>query len=106
MFRRHRTLHSPSSTRPAAAVAHPVPWQVDRSAPPLYRLINTSRDVLRGVTVQIAGRSRLTVSSPAAVAPGDAVGATVTGHDLARDTILVVRWFRPDGTEYLWNVSF
>lgn len=83
-----------------------MPWHVDRSAPPLYRLVNTSAEVLRGVTVSISGRSRLSVSAPAAIHPGAAVGATVSGRDLAEDTILVVRWFRPDGTEYLWNVSF
>jgi hypothetical protein len=68
--------------------------------------VNTSEDTLRGVTVSIAGRARLTVSAPAALAPGDAVAATVTGPDLARDTVLVVRWFLPDGREYLWHVSF
>ena len=83
-----------------------MPWDVDRSAPPLYRLVNTSREVLRGVTVSISGRSRLRVSSPTVVAPGAAVEATVTGPDVAADTILVLRWFRPDGSEYLWNVSF
>lgn len=83
-----------------------MPWRVDRSAPPVYRLVNTSADTLRGVTVSIAGRARLTVSAPASLAPGDAVAATVTGPDLARDTVLVVRWFPPDGREYLWHVSF
>ena len=83
-----------------------MPWEVDRSAPPLYRLVNTSREVLHGVSVSISGRSRLSVSAPSAVVPGAAVDATVTGPDIAADTILVVRWFRPDGTEYLWNVSF
>jgi hypothetical protein len=29
----------------------------------------------------------------------------VTSADPARDTVLVVRWFPPDGREYLWQVS-
>ena len=62
--------------------------------------------MLRGVTVSVSGRARLTVSAPSSVAPGGAVDTTVTGRAIAEDTILVVRWFRPDGTEYLWNVSF
>jgi hypothetical protein len=83
-----------------------VPWHVDRSAPPVYRLINAGPDVLRGVSVTVAGRATLSVSAPASIEPGDAVAATVTGSDLARGTVLVVRWFRPDGDEYLWHVSF
>lgn len=129
MIRRHDEAHRPSEIRrpsplrrppalrvraarrpPASgaghAVARPVPWVVDRSAPPLYRLVNTSGDVLSGVTVSICGRSRLRVSSPATIAPDASVVATVIGRDVASDTILVVRWFHPDGTEYLWNVSF
>ncbi|QJA00657.1 hypothetical protein HF024_07615 [Leifsonia sp. PS1209] len=62
--------------------------------------------MLSGVTVSISGRSRLRVSSPSTIAPDASVVATVIGRDVARDTILVVRWFHPDGTEYLWNVSF
>jgi hypothetical protein len=106
MIRRRRELRSPSSATQTTTVAHRVPWEVDRSAPPLYRLVNTSGEVLHGVTVSISGRSRLSVSAPSAVVPGAAVDATVTGPDIEADTILVVRWFRPDGTEYLWNVSF
>jgi hypothetical protein len=40
------------------------------------------------------------------VHPGEAVAATVTGKDLERDTIVIVRWLQPDGLEYLWQVSF
>jgi hypothetical protein len=39
------------------------------------------------------------------VLPGEAVRASVTGVDPARDTVLVVRWFPPDGREYLWQIS-
>jgi hypothetical protein len=30
----------------------------------------------------------------------------ISGHDLAKDTIGVIRWFRPNDQEYLWRVSF
>ena len=49
---------------------------------------------------------RVRVAAPAIVRPGGAISASVSGHDLARDTIVVVRWFAPDGAEYLWQVSF
>ncbi|MFF1573772.1 hypothetical protein ACFVWR_13570 [Leifsonia sp. NPDC058292] len=103
---RSRVLRGPLSIGRQRPLAHRVPWRVDRSAPPVYRLVNESDDVLRGVTVSVSGRARLSVSAPAAIEPGDAVAATVTGTELERDTVLVVRWFLPDGDEYLWHVSF
>ena len=51
------------------------------------------------------GGSRLRVSAPSSVLPGEAIRASVTGPDTARDTVLVVRWFPPDGREYLWQIS-
>jgi hypothetical protein len=83
-----------------------VPWIVDRSGAPHFRLVNSSSDELRGVTVSIAGSASLRVSSPSSVRPGEAVRASLFGGDPARDTLLVVRWFPPDGREYLWQVSF
>ncbi|WP_431280234.1 hypothetical protein [Leifsonia poae] len=94
------------SVRSDREFAYRVPWQVDRSAPPMYRLVNTSGDVLRGVSISVSGRARLRVTAPTAVVPGDAVSATVTGTELERDSVMVVRWFQPDGLEYLWHVSF
>ncbi|CAM5279523.1 hypothetical protein [Leifsonia shinshuensis] len=86
--------------------AYRVPWTVDRSTAPHYRLVNTGREELRGVTVSIAGSSSVRVSAPALVRPGEAVRASLSGGDPARDTVLIVRWFPPDGREYLWQVSF
>jgi hypothetical protein len=103
---RFRVLRRPLSVRSDRGFAYRVPWHVDRSAPPVYRLVNTSRDVLRGVSVSVSGRARLRVSAPASVVPGDSVAATVSGPELERDTVMVVRWFQPDGREYLWHVSF
>jgi hypothetical protein len=45
-------------------------------------------------------------SAPATLEPGDALEIVISGADLARDTIALVRWFRPNGQEYLWRVSF
>ena len=103
---RRRELRSPLSVTRARALAYRVPWRIDRSAAPLYSLVNASGDVLRGVTVSVSGRSRVRVSAPASVHPGQAVRATLSGADAARDTVLLVRWFPPDGREYLWQVSF
>ncbi|RDV46970.1 hypothetical protein DOE76_02195 [Leifsonia sp. ku-ls] len=69
------------------------------------RLVNDSREPLSGVTVSVAGSSRLRVSGPTSVRPGESVRASVSGRDPERDTVLVVRWFPPDGREYLWQIS-
>lgn len=101
-----RILRSP---RPALALrrfAYRVPWKVDRTTAPHYRLVNTSREVLRGVSVSVAGSSDVRVSAPTSIRPGEAVRASLFGGDPARDTLLIVRWFPPDGREYLWQIAF
>ncbi len=103
---RLRVLRSPSPAPRPRRLAYPVPWRIDRTGAPHYRLINVGRETLRGVTVSVAGGSRLRVSAPISVAPGESVRASVTGPHPARDTVLVVRWFPPDGREYLWQLSF
>lgn len=105
-MRHVRILRSPRPALRPRRFAYPVPWHLDRSAAPHYRLINTSRTVLRGVSVSVAGSSRLQISGPTAVRPGEAVRASLAGGDPARDTLLVVRWFPPDGREYLWQIAF
>jgi len=82
-----------------------VPWRVDRSTAPHYRLVNTGHETLSGVTVSVAGSARLRVSTPTSVPPGEAVRASVSGLGAERDSVLVVRWFPPDGREYLWQIS-
>ena len=81
------------------------PAAVDRSAAPHYRIVNAGTQELRGVTVSIAGASDVRVSSPASIRPGEAVRADLVPGP-SRDTLLVLRWFPPDGREYLWQISF
>jgi hypothetical protein len=102
---RLRILRSPSPAPRPRRFAYPVPWRVDRSTAPHLRLVNDSREPLSGVTVSVAGSSRLRVSGPTSVRPGESVRASVSGRDPERDTVLVVRWFPPDGREYLWQIS-
>jgi hypothetical protein len=58
------------------------------------------------VTFTLHGPGMMPVSAPASLEPGEALEIAISGTDLARNTIGVVRWFRPDGVEYLWRVSF
>ncbi|NEM90561.1 hypothetical protein [Galbitalea soli] len=86
-------------------IAYRVPWHFAQ-AEAHYRLRNTGAETLSGVTFWLFGSGVMPASAPATLHPGDALHLHITGSDLARDTIGIVRWFRLDGTEYLWRVSF
>lgn len=83
-----------------------VPFVLDRSRAPVYRLTNISSERLRGVTVLLHGPGVLTFSPPGVLAPTQSLTFTVRGTDLTTATTVVVRWLRPLGEDYLWRVSF
>lgn len=85
--------------------AYRVPFQLERT-PPTYRLLNVGDEPVHGVAVTIHGAGTLAANSPAKLQPGEALEVTVTGDQLERASILVVRWFRPNGAEFLWRASF
>lgn len=95
--------HEPRDSVP---LAYRVPWRVDRSAAPTFRIINASADKLRGVTLDLTGEAVMIATSRAVVLPGEWVSATIIGRNLALNTILLVRWFNAEGDEYLWRISF
>jgi hypothetical protein len=88
--------------------AYAVPWAFDRSqGPPLFTLTNAGREVLHAISLHLLGSGTMLCRAPITIRPGDSVRVVLRhDHDLALDTVLVVRWFRPDGGEYLWRVSF
>jgi hypothetical protein len=91
--------------------AYRVPWQFERGDGTLalsncFTLRNLGHEVLTAVTFNLYGPGMLPASAPATLETGDALEIVVSGTDLARDTIGVIRWFRPNGQEYLWRVSF
>lgn len=91
-------------TRP---IAYRVPFRVERDhAEGTYLLVNTSREVVHGVSFTLHGSGVMAVSPPRMVLPGYGVEVTIASANRARNTILVVRWFRPNGVEYLWRVAF
>jgi hypothetical protein len=85
--------------------AYRVPFQLDRT-PPTYTLLNVSAEPVHGVAVTLHGAGTLAANSPAKLQPGEALEVTIAGDKLERSSILVVRWFRPSGVEYLWRASF
>ncbi len=87
-------------------VAYRVPFELERGPATLYRFTNVSAEPLTGVSLTLHGSGVMAANAPVSLAPGDALEVDIAGRNLARDTILVVRWFRPDGVEYLWRVSF
>ena len=87
--------------------AYRVPFRFERpGAAGSHRLVNVSDETVHGVTFVVHGPGLLAVSAPATLAPGHGVAVGIAARDLARSTILVVRWFRHDGLEYVWLVSF
>lgn len=85
--------------------AYRVPFRLERT-PSEYRLRNDSAEPLHGVALTIHGPGQLASNPPAKLQPGEVLEVTVDGSRLERGTIGVVRWFRPNGVEYLWRVSF
>ena len=85
--------------------AYQVPFSLRRT-PPAYGLRNDSDEPVHGVAMTLHGPGRLASNNPAKLQPGEELEITVEGDLLQRGTIGVVRWFRPNGTEYLWRVSF
>ena len=83
-----------------------VPFLFDRTRAPTYRLVNVGPERLRGVTVALLGTGLMSPVMPGALEPTEAIELKVRGERLARDALLVVRWVRPDGSDWLWRVSF
>lgn len=45
-------------------------------------------------------------TAPSVLVVGESLEVAIAARDLARRTVLLVRWFRPSGEEFLWRVSF
>lgn len=87
--------------------AYPVPFWIDRRhAPRLYRVCNTGDEPVRGVRATLLGPGHVEPVLVPLLDIGGAVTLTVLGPDLERGSVAVLRWFRPDGDEYLWRFSF
>jgi hypothetical protein len=87
-------------------LAYPVPWLFIREHAPVYGLRNASLETLRHVGFALLGPGSLPAHIPVSVAPGGTAWVPVFGRDLAKATVLVVRWRRENGDEYLWRAAF
>jgi hypothetical protein len=91
--------------------AYRVPWQFERGdgigmPANCFRLRNLGPERLTRVTFNLYGAGLMPSSAPSTLEPGDSLEIVISGADLSRDTIGLVRWFRPANQEYLWRVSF
>ncbi len=87
--------------------AYLVPFHLERDAGPRrYLLTNRGREPVDGVTVSLLGPGVMTATAPSTLEAGESLEVFIAARDLARSTVLIVRWFRPSGEEFLWRVSF
>lgn len=92
---------------PCFEFAYPVPFQLHRDiGPRRYLLTNRGSETLDGVMVSLLGAGVMPATTPSTLQPGEGLEVVIAARDLTRDTVLVVRWFRPSGEEFLWRVSF
>lgn len=94
----------------AEPTAVPVPVRVIARRGGVIEVENHSQTELRQVRFALAGPGVLGLSLPRKLEPGDRVRVVVRGHDLhngkpAGNTVLVMRWFQPDGQELLWPIA-
>lgn len=90
-------------TRP---LAYRVPFELERNrARHAYRLVNTSTETVSGVSFTVHGSGVMALSPPRVLAPQHGIEVTIAAAHKKSDTIIVIRWFRPDGSEYLWRVN-
>jgi len=88
-----------------SSAAYRVPFTVERHGRRIV-LRNMSDERIEALSLTMHGGGVVGTSSPSSLIPGQAIEIWVSGRELARSSILVVRWFRPNGDEYLWRLSF
>lgn len=88
-----------------------VPWQiVTRSSSGVIEVEHRGASPLHSVRFALAGSGMLGLSLPRTVYPGERVRVVLRGGHAERtlsasDTMLVMRWFQPDGREMLWPIA-
>jgi hypothetical protein len=88
-------------------VAYPVPFALTRrTTQSTLVLTNRSTERLTALSFTLLGAGSLRTTAPLVLDPGQQVRLSVAGQELPRRGIVVVRWFRPDGSEYLWRITF
>lgn len=104
-----RSVRRMEEREPGVAIA--VPWRiVTRSASGVIEVEHRGAAPLHSVRFALAGSGMLGLSLPRTVYPGERVRVVLRGGHAeqtmrAADTMLMMRWFQPDGTEMLWPIA-
>ncbi|UBQ03415.1 hypothetical protein [Curtobacterium sp. TXMA1] len=86
--------------------AYAVPFTVDRSgAPRRYDLVNTGAEPLHAISLTHLGSGYCPPLAVNRLDPGRSLSIAVFGADPEQTGIVVVRWRRPDRSEYLWRMA-
>ncbi|MCU1528752.1 MAG: hypothetical protein JWP75_2515 [Frondihabitans sp.] len=86
--------------------AYAVPFWIDRRlAPQLHHVVNVGDETVRGLRVSLLGSGHLVPMSTVSLGPGSSFTLATLATD-SQDSVMVLRWFRPNGEEYLWRFSF
>lgn len=86
--------------------AYLVPFVLDRSGAPRFELRNRGTEHLRGLRLSLLGHGEILRGPTTDLPAEESLSFFVRGDDIARDCVLLVRWLRPCGDEYLWRASF
>lgn len=86
--------------------AYAVPFAVDRShAPRRYDLVNTGPEPVDGLSLTHLGNGYCPPLAVRRLEPGRSLSLAVFGADAEDTGVVIVRWRRPDRSEYLWRMS-
>lgn len=86
--------------------AYAVPFAVDRShAPRRYDLVNTGPEPVDGLSLTHLGNGYCPPLAVRRLDPGRSLSLAVFGADPEETGVVIVRWRRPDRSEYLWRMS-
>ncbi|QYI98514.1 hypothetical protein K0028_06320 [Curtobacterium flaccumfaciens pv. flaccumfaciens] len=86
--------------------AYAVPFAVDRShAPRRYDLVNTGPEPVVGLSLTHLGNGYCPPLAVRRLDPGRSLSLAVFGADPEDTGVVIVRWRRPDRSEYLWRMS-
>jgi hypothetical protein len=86
--------------------AYAVPFAVDRShAPRRYDLVNTGPEPVDGLSLTHLGNGYCPPLAVRRLDPGRLLSLAVFGADPEDTGVVIVRWRRPDRSEYLWRMS-
>ncbi|MEB4614631.1 hypothetical protein [Leucobacter sp. M11] len=102
---------SPGSPRSGhqqpSQLAYRVPWAVlQRDPDGTVEVLNIGTERLRFVRFAVIGAGLLGMSLPGPVDVNERLSVRVRGLAAEPASLLLLRWFRPHGGEYLWPIAF